>query len=135
MNTTYFRNSIAGNVFGVGEQPAFPAKYYLGLSSTEPNESGANVKEPETSGTGYTRVALESLSAPENGMVKNTSDITFPRAVTDWFPAGTPATHYVIYDAATGGNLAIYGALGKPRTVESDTYLSFPTGELVITVV
>ena len=61
--------------------------------------------------------------------------INFQKAESDWFPAGTPATHYVIFDSATEGNLLIYGELSKPRTIESDTYLSFPAGELDITVV
>lgn len=135
MTTTYFRNIIAGNVFNVGSQPEFPAEYYIGLSSTEPNESGLNSTEPDTSGTGYTRVKLDHLSNPENGVIKNQSDISFVKAETDWFPSGSPATHYVIFDALSNGNLVIYGELKKPRTIESDTYISFPAGELTISVV
>lgn len=135
MTTTFFRNMIIGNLFNVGEQPDFPAAYYIGLSSTTPTENGENTTEPSRSGTGYSRVLITTLSNPNNGNVTNQSEITFPKAESDWFPAGTPATHYVIFDAEVDGNLLIYGELGKPRTIESDTYLSFPVGELDITVV
>lgn len=135
MTTEYFRNMIIGNVFNVGSQPPLPGEYYLGLSSTTPNEKGGNIKEPDTSGTGYARIKITQLSSPENGSVKNQSELTFNKAETDWFPSGSPATHYVIFDAATDGNLVLYGALGKARTIESDTYLSFPVGELEITIV
>ena len=135
MNTTYCKNMVAGHVFGVGSQPQFPTEYYIGLSSTEPSEDGANVTEPSSSGSGYTRVKLDSLSGPNNGVVQNTNDVSFPKATSDWFPAGTPATHYVVFDALDGGNLIVYGALKKPRTIESDTYLSFPSGEFTVSVV
>lgn len=135
MTTTYFRNMIAGNVFKVGSQPAFPQSYYIGLSSTTPTEAGGNVKEPSTSGTGYARVKISSLTSPSNGLVKNQSEIAFNKAEANWFPASSPATHYVIFDAKTSGHLMIYGELGKSRIIESDTYLSFPAGELTIKIV
>lgn len=40
MNTKYFLNLVAGNVFRSKETPAIPTKYYIGLSKTEPNETG-----------------------------------------------------------------------------------------------
>lgn len=36
MNTTYFLNCVAGNLFHTKENPAIPAQYYIGLSSTTP---------------------------------------------------------------------------------------------------
>lgn len=135
MNTTYFKNMIAGRIFNIGSQPEFPTEYYIGLSSSEPNEAGANVTEPSGSGTGYTRVKLDPLTGPENGVVQNEHDVSFPKADSDWFPPGTPATHYVVFDSISGGNLIVYGTLKKPRTIESDTYISFPTGEFSISVV
>ena len=133
MTTTFYRNMIIGNMMNISPVTEFPATYYIGLSSTEPNEAGTNSTEP--SGGGYARVALGSMDTPENGETSNSTEIDFPKAETDWFPASTPATHYVIYDQASGGNLLMYGLLTKSRIVESDTYISFPVGELTITVV
>ena len=130
MNTTYFRNLVAGNIFGTQTTPAIPESYYLGLSSTEPTESGTNVTEPG-SGTGYERVLLTNLGAPSDGEVSNSSSIDFDESTAAW---GT-MTHFVIYDAQTGGNLLIYGELSADRSVEADTIMTIKTGSLKISVV
>lgn len=126
MITTYFKNMIMGNVFKSKTDPSLPNTYYLGLSSTAPTVSGTNATEPFISGNGYARVALDAnnLSAPSNGVVKNKAIVSFDESLADWFPAGTPATHYVVYDSATGGNLLMYNQLKAPRVIESGTIVS-----------
>lgn len=119
MNTTYFLNCVAGNLFGTDTSPAIPTAYYIGLSTTEPTIDGSNVSEPST-GAGYGRVLLENLSAPTNGVVTNTANISFEESTANW---GT-ITHFVIYDAASGGNLLMYGALSTPRVVETSTVMT-----------
>ena len=59
MNTTYFLNCGAGNLFHTTENPAIPAQYYIGLSSTTPAVDGSGVKEP-SSDAGYNRLLLSS---------------------------------------------------------------------------
>ncbi len=129
MNTTYFLNLVAGNVFKTKTNPAIPSKMYIGFSKTAPNLAGGNVTEP--TGSGYARVALNSLGAPTNGLVSNTAQVEFAESTAAW---GT-LTHYVIYDAATGGNLLMYGPLTSSRTVESQTIMLFKIGELKLSVV
>ena len=118
MNTTHFLNRVAGNLFGTAKTPALPTTYYVGLSTTAPNAAGGNVSEPASS-AGYKREALTNLSAPVNGVVSNASNISFEESTASW---GT-VTHFVIYDASTGGNLLMYGALTAPRTVEAATVM------------
>lgn len=130
MNTTYFLNQIMGNLFHTKESPALPSSYYIGLSSTSPNINGTCAGEPSTSGTGYSRVLLNNLSAPSNGVIKNTASITFNESVTDW----GIMRYYVVYDARTGGNLLFYGNLSMSRTIEPNTILTIKTGELTITL-
>ena len=130
MVTTHFLNRIMGNVFGTQKDPLLPTEYYIGLSSAEPQLDGSGAKEPSTSNTGYARVKLSSLSAPDNGKISNTADVTFPTSTQDW----GRMTHFVIFDAATAGNLLCYDALTKPRTIESESVLTFKTGELSITL-
>lgn len=127
MNTAYFLNCVAGNVFGTKDTPALPTTYYIGLSTTEPNTSGANVTEP-SSDAGYARVQLTTLSDPVNGVVSNESSVDFNESTSSW---GT-VTHYVIYDSATvgSGNLLMYGELSTPRTVEAATVMTIRTGSL-----
>lgn len=127
MNTTYFLNCLAGNIYHTKSTPAIPAKYYIGLSSTAPTLAGGNVTEPASSG-GYARVELTSLSEPNNGVVSNTGAVSFAESTANW---GT-ITHYVIYDAKTGGNLLIYGTLSTPRSVESATIMTIKEGQLVL---
>lgn len=130
MNTTYFLNLVSGNVFGSKKTPAVPEKYYLGLSSTAPALDGSGVVEPGE-GTGYARVELTSLSAPVNGVVTNNAAIDFAESTSEW---GT-MTHFVVYDALTGGNLLMYGELSASRRVEAATIMTIKLGSLNLSVV
>lgn len=125
MNTTYFLNAVAGNLFQTKTSPALPTQYYIGLSSTAPNIDGTNVGEP-SSNAGYARVELTSLGEPTDGVVTNELAINFNESTASW---GT-ITHFVIYDAATDGNLLMYGALSTPRSVEAATIMTIKEGYL-----
>ena len=57
MNTTYFLNCSAGNLFGTKTTPAIPTAYYIGLSTSAPDVSGSGANEPSTD-AGYARVEL-----------------------------------------------------------------------------
>ena len=128
MNTTYFINLVAGNVYGSQKTPAIPEAYYIGLSSTAPSADGTNVTEP--SGGGYQRVQLTGLTVPSDGEVTNASAISFPESTQSW---GT-VSHFVIYDAASNGNLLMYGALEESRTVEAATIMTIRSNGLTLSV-
>ena len=98
MNTKYFLNLVAGNVFQSQTTPAIPTEYYIGLSTTTPNINGSNVNEPPASGS-YQRIKLTNLSAPTDGVITNNADISWPESTSDW----GVVTSYVIYDSATVG--------------------------------
>lgn len=129
MNTAYFLDLVAGNVFRTKTSPAIPAAYYIGLSKTVPNLSGDNVSEP--SGGGYARVKLTDLSTPSDGTVTNNSAIDFAESTAAW---GT-VTHFVVYDALTDGNLLMYGQLTTSRSVEAETIMTIKAGALTLSVV
>lgn len=129
MNTTHFLNLAMGNLFKTSTNPAIPSTYYIGLSKTAPNINGTNVTEP--SGNGYARKSLSGvLGAPSNGVITNTKAIDFAESTGNW---GT-ITHFVVFDASTGGNLLIYGAISPSRTVEDGTIMTVPTGALKLTL-
>lgn len=130
MSTIYFLNLIMGNIFGTAKTPGIPAKYYVALSTTTPNTDGTGVTEPPTSSSGYARVELTSLSAPADGVIKNSSAVSFAESLSDW----GVITHYAVYDAETGGNLLFYNALEAPRTAEAGTLLMFKANELTLTL-
>lgn len=60
MNTTYFLNCAAGNIFNTKTSPALPKTYYIGLSTSAPAINGTGVNEPSTD-AGYARVKLSPL--------------------------------------------------------------------------
>lgn len=128
MTTTYFANCVMGNLFKTKTSPGLPSAFYVGLSKTAPTVSGGNVTEP--SDKAYARIRLNSLSSPVNGMINNTSPIAFSDSTTDW---GT-ITHFVIYDAPTGGNLLIYNTLDKSRTIQADSRVAFKASGLRLTL-
>ena len=119
-----------GNLFHTKELPALPAKYFIGLSSTEPNVDGTCDGEPSTSGTGYARVELTNLSEPIAGVIKNTAPVSFNESITDW---GT-MLYYVVYDSLTGGNLLFFNNLSISRSVEPNTVITIKSGELSISL-
>ena len=131
MNTTYFLNLIAGNLFKTKTIPAIPEKLFLGLSSTEPNMDGGNVTEPPAS-AGYSRIVLSGMSEPTDGEVSNLSVIQFNESTSDW----GMIPYYVIYDTQErgGGNLLMYAPLERPRNVEAETSLIFKPGKLKFNV-
>lgn len=132
MNTTYFLNLVAGNVFKTKTSPAIPTAYYLGLSTTAPSADGSNVTE--VSGGSYARVDLTGkLSEPVGGIVANNADsgaISFPQSTANW----GNVTHFLIYNAKTGGNLLMYGALDSARDIKSGTTLTINKGDLQLRV-
>ena len=131
MNTTYFKDLIMGNVFRTKTTPAIPSDYYLGLSTTAPTESGTNITEPSTIGTGYQRIKLTSLSEPSSGKITNTQLIAFPESEANW----GLITHYVLFNSSTAGVPLMYGVFTQSRTVESDTVFTIKTGELELELI
>lgn len=129
MNTTYFLNQVMGNLFKTKTTPALPQEFFIGLSSTAPAVDGSGVSEPASS-AGYNRVKLEVLGVPTNGVIVNDSAISFDESTANW---GT-MTHFVIFDAKTGGNLLMYDTLSNSRNVEAATIVTLKKGSLSLTL-
>ncbi len=130
-NTTYFKTMLIRNIFGNGD-PALPSSYFIGLSTTTPTLAGGSVTEP--SGNGYSRVQIERNSSSfiyTNGTASNADNITFPASTGSW----GVCTHYVIFSEASGGNLLMYGTLNNARTIEADTTVYLPKGQVQFSVV
>lgn len=123
---------VLNNRFG-SATATLVATYYLGLSTTTPAVDGTGATEP--SGNGYARVAITNNTtnwpAAANRVKSNGVVFTFPTAT----PAGWgDATHFLLYDALTGGNLRAYGPLtGSPVTIAAGETRAFPVGSIVIT--
>ena len=129
MNTTFFLNCVAGNLFGSKTSPALPTEYYIGLSTSAPVIDGTGVTEPMAE-DGYARVKLTALGEPVDGVVSNTGTISFPESEKSW---GT-VTHFVVYDGLADGNLLMYGPLNTPRMVEPQTTMIIKPGFLKLSL-
>lgn len=125
MFTTAVKNQIMNTIFN-GSTTSLPATFTIGLSTSAPNASGGNISEPATS-TGYKRVTGVKFSSASSGKISNAALIEFP---TFTKAAGT-LTHYVLYHPTTG-TMYWAGKLKASRTIEADTVVSFPVGNLVI---
>lgn len=129
--TTYMDNAILNEFFG-GTNYVPPANLFVALSKTAPTKGGTNVTEPV--GSAYTRVQLTNnatnFPGASNSTKSNGTIIAFPEATGDW---GT-ITHYVVYDAVTGGNALAFGALTASKTIESGDTPSFSIGSLSISL-
>jgi len=125
-------NNILDSAFDNGVLLSEPATFYVGVSTTAPNSDGTNVTEPV--GNNYARVSKTSnttdWAAATSGSIGNAVDVTFGTATGSW---GT-ITHWVMYDAATAGNLLFYGALDASQAVATSDQIKFLPGALTITI-
>lgn len=122
----YWEDKILNHIFGKAIYN--PPIIYIGLSTSNPQDDGTGLAEPN--GNGYARVQTGSAdwNAASGGTVSNISDITFTKATGNW---GT-VTHFALFDAETGGNLLAHGQLSQAREIGSSDTAKFAAGELNI---
>ena len=129
-------NKVLSLIAGRAASINFGTIIYIGLSTTSPVKDGTNITEPV--GNGYARVPIgkygESLSLkmsdPAAGAITNADTIFFPKATGAW---GT-ITHAVIFDALTGGNAIVGGALGTSKSPVANQVTIIEPGELDISL-
>jgi hypothetical protein len=119
-----------------------PTDLYIALYTSAPSDTGGGT---EVSGGSYARVQITSAlsawagtqsagsttaSSGTGGQTSNNGAITFPAPTANW----GSITHFGIFDAATSGNLLIYGALNVAKTVNNgDASPQFAAGQLQVT--
>lgn len=126
-----------------GQMPDLPGAIYVGLFLSSGTDAAPGL---EVTGEGYARVAVaRSLdawagtqgagtvepSSGDSGQTSNNADILFGLPTEAW---GT-VTHFGIFDAATGGNMLIYGPLSASKIINAgDDAPLFPAGALVYSI-
>ena len=130
MAITYYQaNSVNNYIFG---STAFTPQstYYIGLSTTAINASGAGATEPTD--TAYARISVTNnktnWTSASNGALSNAVQFSFSESTASW---GT-ITYIFISDSLTGGNVLYYDALVTPRSVEANTQLIFAIGSIQV---
>ena len=124
--TDYLENKIIDWLFR-GESYSPPSTLYCALFSSATTETGGGA---EFAGNGYARVGVVAslanfagtqaagsvdISTGDTGKTSNNIEVEFPGPTGAW---GT-ATHMAIFDAATDGNMLLYGALKKSKIIGS----------------
>lgn len=120
-----------------------PTNLYVGLFTTNPTDTGGGV---EVTGGSYTRVTIASslanwagtqaaastvASSGTTGTTSNNGAITFATPGASW----GVINGFGIFDAVSGGNLLIWGALTTPKTVNNgDAAPAFSAAALSIQI-
>lgn len=115
----------------------FESTVYIGLKTGDPGDDNGGGTEPTIPTGGYARI--ESIAGDwENaaaGAIQNDEIQEFVESTAAWSTGATPLTHFIIMDAASGGNLLAHGELTTPRTVNAaGVLLRFPVGEIDVTL-
>jgi hypothetical protein len=128
----YLEGEIRKHVFRTGSFTK-PSALWVALFTAAPSDSGGGT---EVAGGSYARVQRDPLDAnwtaasATDGKTDNAAAVTFPAPSGSW----GLVTHFGIFDAPSGGNLLIHGALTVPKTVNaSDPAPSFGIGALAVT--
>ena len=131
----FAENKLLDHVLGTTSFTA-PAKVYVGLHTSSPNESSSAATEiggsagDSTTG-GYSRIAA-TIAAASGGSCSNNANITFATATSTY---GT-ISHIGSYDSSTPGqgNLLLHGALDSSKTIETGDTFQISTGNLTVTL-
>jgi hypothetical protein len=108
----------------------WPCTLYYALFSVPPNASGGGT---EITGGSYARVPVANNStnfpATTANNKQNAAAITFPASTAAW----GSVVAWGAYDAATGGNLFLYGAVSPTLTLNSGDTANFAINQFDLT--
>ena len=120
-----------------------PTVTYVGLNESDPNESNGTASEVQTTNwPSYARVdaalggAIASgWSAPaENTPLKQTKNAKILAFVANDGSTTRTATHWSVWDAATGGNMLACGPLGTPVGIAVTQNFVFDINSITVTM-
>jgi hypothetical protein len=125
------KNAVLDYLFGA-DTFSVDATIYVGLSTTEPTDAGANITEPVAHA--YTRLEVDNdlteWPAAVDGEKSNANDLEWAQATGYWGIIGW----WVIFDAATDGNMLHFGKLQTARVVDENDQFRIMSGDLVISL-
>jgi len=101
-------------------------KVYMALFKTNPTKEDIGI---EVTGASYTRPNA-TFVVPVNGVTKNSGQISYAVATTDWGEAGWVG----IMDSKEGGNLLYFAALDFTKNILTGDQLKFKPNEITLTL-
>lgn len=124
-------NSLFGKTSDFGALPSAPT-LYVGLLTAEPSASDTGSTVTECAYTGYAREATAATDwdAAASKEVDNGALVEFGECTA----GSETVTYAALFDAATGGNLLAWGAVGTSLAVSAGVKPEFPIGDLAMTM-
>lgn len=123
--SNYFENQMLDLMRG--NTITAPSTVYLGLFISNPSDTGT--AGTECSYTGYARQSITFSAPAASGQglaMQNSAEITFPEC-----SSGSETVTYVgVFDAASGGNMLLYGQLTSSLVVQAGVTPVFRSGAI-----
>lgn len=117
----YAENKLLDHLLGKTAY-TMPTNVRVALFTAAPSDAGGGT---EVTGGSYARQAIV-VNTSSGGATNPNADVVFPVATASW---GT-VTHIGIFDATTGGNLLMWGALTTSKAIASGDQLVIPAADL-----
>lgn len=129
-----FSNHLAQaaiNHFFRNQSVSAPSAHYLALAVQDPTDVTSAALSAEISASWYSRKAIsfEAPSGATDVTTANTAQVVFDATEDN----AVTVTHWMVFDAATSGNLLGSGALPTPKVLNVDDVMVLNGGELVLT--
>ena len=131
----YAENKVLDHI--VGKTSFTMPTAYIGLKTADPTDDNSGGTEPTITTGGYARIVTAGANwdAASGGATANAAALAFAESTAAWSTGATALTHFIIMDAASGGNMLAHGSLTTARTVDAaGITLEFAIGELDITL-
>lgn len=106
-----------------------PTGVYVALYTTNPNEDNSGNEVTTTAYPSYSRIAATFTPADATGASNST--------LLTWQYDGASdlaVSHFGLLDAATGGNLLVYGQLTQAKTLSNTDKLELQSGNFNVTL-
>jgi len=124
----YLENLLLDQI--TGKSPS--ASRYIALLTDTPTDASTGTTIVEPVAMNYARITTTAASwnSASGGSASNASILTSNVASGDW----GEITHWALCDAATTGNVLVWGEVTVPKTVLNGDSFSFGAGALIITM-
>lgn len=131
----YLENKVLDHVFNAtAYSPG--ATFYAALYTAAPSDTGGGTEVSTGTWTNYARIAITrnttNFPAASGGAIANGTVIDFGTATISGGPPTVVAM--AILDAASGGNFIGWADLAVNKTINNGDPVSFPVGDLDITL-
>jgi len=123
--STYLANKLLDHVL-TGDTYTSPTTLHISLHSADPGLIGSY----ELSGSAYARITA-TFDAADGGATQTATELESAMATpSNW----SEATHFGIWDAASGGNFLMGGELDSAVTVLINYEALFPDGSIIVSL-